>query len=154
MKNYISYLLLVSLLPTAGLRQAPVGAPDITGSWRMSSHRVDPARNGIADIYEHFKSLYGGCREDMGMTFNADGSVKVIPIKGCQNPLGAMMMKVVMASASATTWQATDQKIILKDRKGNQQEYDIQVNGSIMTWGFDTKDKEGVVRHTVEFRKE
>ncbi|WP_128544241.1 lipocalin-like domain-containing protein [Larkinella soli] len=142
------------LVLCAGFR--PSAAPDITGSWRMTAHRVSPAQNGVEDIYTHFKDLYGGCSEDMGVTLNADGTVTMRPVKGCQNPLGNVIMKAVarFMPSGKTTWSVNGDKVLMKDHKGNQQEYDLIVEGQTMKWLFDTKDKDTTVKHTVEFQKE
>ncbi|MGA0560234.1 hypothetical protein ACO2Q8_26460 [Larkinella sp. VNQ87] len=158
MKNRTLYrrLLLAGLLPLFSLGFAPNTPPDVTGAWRMTAHRINPPMDGITDLYTHFKDLYGGCREDMGLTLNADGSLKMTPVKGCQNPLGNMIMKAAskfMPSGKAS-WETSGTKIVLQDGKGQRKEYDLQLNGTTMQWGFDETDKQTTVHHTVEFRRE
>lgn len=153
MKNRI---ILWILLPLFSLSFSSINPPDISGSWRMSAHRVSPAKDGITDLYTHFKDLYGGCSDDMGLTLNTDGSLKMSPVKGCQNPLGNIIMKVAtkfMPSGKAS-WETTGDKIVLQDGKGKRQEYDLQQSGTTMQWGFDETDKQTTVRHTIEFRRE
>ncbi|QJW90923.1 hypothetical protein HNV11_16830 [Spirosoma taeanense] len=123
----------------------------------MTAHRISPAnKDGISDLYAHFKDLYGGCREDMGVTFNADGSLKTSPVRGCQNPLGNLIMKAAASfmPSGKTSWETTDSKIMLKDTKGNQREYDLRVTDATMQWLFDEKDKDATVQHTIEFKRE
>jgi len=142
------------LLPLFSLSFSSINPPDISGSWRMSAHRVAPAKDGITDLYTHFKDLYGGCQEDMGLTLNADGSLKMSPVKGCQNPLGNLIMKAAskfMPSGKAS-WETTANKIVLQDGKGQRREYDLQTSSSTMHWGFDQTEKQTTVRHTIEFR--
>lgn len=111
--------------------------------------------DGVDDIYTHFKDLYGGCQEDMGILLNADGSLKMSPVKGCQNPLGNIIMKMAskfMPSGKAT-WETTATKIVLQDGKGQRREYDLQLNGTSMLWLFDETGKQSTVRHTIEFKR-
>ncbi|MBC8152628.1 MAG: hypothetical protein H7Z72_06935 [Bacteroidetes bacterium] len=148
-------LLLTSLLSllSFGFTDNPA---DVTGSWRMIAHRIAPAKDGVEDIYTHFKDLYGGCRQDMGVTLNADGSMKMSPAGACQNPLGNLIMKAAskfMPSGKAS-WEATGGKIVLLDGKGKRQEYDLYLSGTGMQWGFDETDKKTTVRHTVEFKRD
>lgn len=153
MKNLIISGLL--LLPVFSFHTAAVDPPDVVGSWRMIAHRVDPAQNGVTDIYTHFKDLYGGCQEDMGLLLNADGTLKMTPVKGCQNPLGNLIMKAAtkfMPSGKAS-WEATGNKLALQDGKGHRTEYDLQVSGTTMTWVFDESQKEITVRHTIEYQR-
>ncbi|GAB3806178.1 hypothetical protein GCM10028819_41020 [Spirosoma humi] len=143
------------LFPAFSFQTTAVNSPDVTGSWRMIAHRVDPAQNGVTDIYTHFKDLYGGCQEDMGLLLNADGTLKMTPVKGCQNPLGNLIMKAAskfMPSGKAS-WEATGNKIVLQDGKGHRTEYDLQLSGTTMKWVFDEAQKETTVRHTVEFQR-
>jgi hypothetical protein len=157
MKNRIlCWLLLTNLLPLFSFNFVPANPADITGSWRMTAHRVSPAMNGVSDIYTHFKDLYGGCQEDMGLTLNADGSLKMSPVKGCQNPLGNLIMKAAskfMPSGKAS-WETTANKIVLQDGKGQRREYDLQTSSSTMQWAFDETEKQTTVRHTIEFRRD
>lgn len=157
MKNRILCRLLpTALLPLFSLSFAPVNPPDVTGSWRMTAHRVVPAMDGIDDIYTHFKDLYGGCRQDMGVALNADGSLKMSPAGGCQNPLGNLIMKAAskfMPSGKAS-WETTANKIVLLDGKGQRREYDLQISDTSMQWGFDETSKKTTVRHTVEFKRD
>lgn len=130
--------------------------PDPVGSWRMRSHRVEPAQDGISDIYTHFKDLYGGCQQDMRLTLNADGSLKLSPVSGCQNPLGNLIMKAAskfMPSGNAS-WELAANTLILKDGKGKRKEYDLQVSGSTMEWVFEEASKQTSVRHTIAFSRE
>ncbi|WP_461127562.1 hypothetical protein [Spirosoma aerophilum] len=156
MKNSQLYrLLLICLLPLTGISFSPAHAPAIAGSWRMVAHRVSPAQDGIEDIYTHYKDLYGGCQEDMGLLLNDDGSLKMTPVKGCQNPLGNLVMKIAskfMPSGKAT-WETTANKIVLQDGKGKRNEYDLQLNGATMQWTFEDTQKQTTVRHTVEFKR-
>ncbi|WP_373513677.1 hypothetical protein [Persicitalea sp.] len=149
-------LLLISLLLFLVLGFTPASAPDVVGSWRMVAHRVSPAQDGIMDIYTHFKDLYGGCQEDMGLTLVADGSLKMTPVKGCQNPLGNIMMKVAVKfmPSGKMSWESTGNKIILQDSKGQRREYELQLNGNSMQWIFDEGSKEATVKHTIEYRRE
>lgn len=143
------------LFPAFSFQTQPVNPPDVAGSWRMIAHRVDPAQNGVTDLYTHFKDLYGGCQEDMGLLLNADGTLKMTPVKGCQNPLGNLIMKAAskfMPSGKAS-WEATGNKIALQDGKGHRTEYDLQLSGTTMKWVFDEAQKEVSVRHTVEFQR-
>lgn len=145
--------LLTHLLLVACLGFTTVRPPDITGSWRMTAHRVVPAVDGIDDLYVQFKDQYGGCQRDMGLTLNADKSLKMSPAGDCQNPLGNLVMKMAakfMPSGKAS-WEATANKIILLDGKGQRREYDLQVSGTTMEWGFDSTEKRTTVRHTVRF---
>jgi hypothetical protein len=151
----VCQLILNTFLLIACLSFIPHMAPDVSGSWRMVAHRVVPAMDGIDDIYTHFKDLYGGCREDMGLVLNPDGSMKMTPVKGCQNPLGNIIMKMAskfMPSGKAS-WEATENKIVLKDGKGQRQEYDLQVSNKEMQWGFDETNKQTTVRHTVVYQR-
>jgi hypothetical protein len=144
------------LLPLFSLGFAPIIPPEVAGSWRMVAHRINPAKDGITDLYTHFKDLYGGCREDMGLILNADGSLKMTPVKGCQNPLGNVIMKAAtkfMPSGKAT-WETAGNKMVLQDGKGKRQEYDLDVSGTTMQWGFDETEKQTTVRHTIEFKRE
>lgn len=152
MKNRILWWL---LLPVVSLSFAPATPPEVTGSWRMIAHKISPAKDGIDDIYTHFKDLYGGCREDMGITLNTDGTMKMSPVKGCQNPLGNMIMKAAskFMPSGKTTWETAGNKIVFNDGK-QRREYDLQVNDAGMQWGFDETDKQTTVRHTVEFKRE
>lgn len=155
MKNRLLNQLLVCLLPVLcfNLTAAP---PDVAGSWRMTAHRVVPAMDGISDIYTHFKALYGGCREDMGLTLNTDGSLTMSPVKGCQNPLGNLIMKAAtkFMPTGKSSWESTATRITLQDGKGQRREYDLQLNGTTMTWAFDETQKQTTVRHTIEYRRE
>ncbi|WP_461071976.1 hypothetical protein [Spirosoma horti] len=153
MKSFISSAL--SFMLAFSFPMHAVSPPDVAGSWRMIAHRVDPAQNGVTDIYSHFKELYGGCQEDMGLVLNADGTLKMTPVKGCQNPLGNLIMKAAtkfMPSGKAS-WEATGNKLALQDGKGHRTEYDLQLSGTTMTWVFDEAQKEGSVRHTIEFQR-
>ncbi len=156
MKNRLPYkLLLITLFSWLSVSFTPINSPDVSGSWRMVAHRVAPAQDGITDIYTHFKELYGGCQEDMGLTLNTDGSLKMTPVKGCQNPLGNVIMKMAskfMPSGKAS-WETTADKIVLQDGKGQRREYDLQVNGTEMQWGFDETSKQTTVRHTVVYQR-
>ncbi|GAB3318777.1 hypothetical protein GCM10027299_10680 [Larkinella ripae] len=150
-------LLLTTLLPLFCLALMPGNPPEVAGSWRMTAHRVDPALDGITDLYTHFKDLYGGCREDMGLVLNTDGTLKMSPVKGCQNPLGNVIMKAAskfMPSGNKASWEASGTKLILQDGKGQRKEYDLQVSDAGMQWGFDETSKGNTVRHTVEFKRE
>lgn len=121
----------------------------------MVAHRVVPAQDGVTDLYTHFKDLYGGCSEDLGLILNTDGSLKMTPAKGCQNPLGNLMMKIAskfMPSGKAS-WETTGSKIVLQDGKGQRREYDLQLSGTEMQWGFDETIKETTVRHTVVYQR-
>ncbi|AKD56375.1 hypothetical protein [Spirosoma radiotolerans] len=152
MKSLIISALL--LVPVFSFQITAANPPDVAGSWRMTAHRVDPAQNGVTDVYTHFKDLYGGCQEDMGLVLNTDGTLKMTPVKGCQNPLGNLIMKAAtkfMPSGKAS-WEVTGSKLALQDGKGNRREYDLQLSGTTMTWVFDEAQKEGAVRHTIEFQ--
>ncbi|MDB5242255.1 MAG: hypothetical protein JWP57_2880 [Spirosoma sp.] len=156
MKNSVLNRLLIYLVPLLYLCFTPNNPPDITGSWRMTAHRVAPAQDGISDIYTHFKDLYGGCQEDMGVKLNPDGSLTMSPVRGCQNPLGNLVMKVAskfMPSGKAS-WESTANKIILQDGKGHRREYDLQLSGTTMEWSFDETEKQTLVRHTIEFKRD
>ena len=143
----------VLLLFTLGF--APVHAPDITGSWRMTAHRISPAKDGITDLYGHFKDLYGGCQKDMGVTLNTDKTVSITPAGGCQNPLGNMLMKAVakFMPSGNVSWEVNADKIILQDKKGQRREYTLQQSGSDMQWLFDEGDGQSTVHHTIEFKR-
>lgn len=157
MKNHnFPALLLTSLLALLSPGFTPVDPPDVAGSWRMIAHRISPAKDGIEDIYTHFKDLYGGCQQDMDVILNADGSMKMSPVGGCQNPLGNLVMKAAsrfMPSGKAS-WEAIGSTIVLLDGKGKRLEYDLQLSGTGMQWGFDETDKKATVRHTVEFKRD
>lgn len=156
MKNQVLCQLLIRLLPLLCLCFTLANPPDVTGSWRMTAHRVVPAMDGISDIYGHFKELYGGCQEDMGLTLNSDGSLKVSPVRGCQNPMGNLFMKAVIKfmPAGKATWESTADKFILQDAKGQRKEYELHLNSTTMEWAFDETQKQTTVRHTIEFKRE
>ncbi|MBC3788319.1 hypothetical protein [Spirosoma utsteinense] len=157
MKNNNRYAhLLFSLLALFSLSLAPAGPTDVVGSWRMVAHRVAPAQDGITDIYTHFKDLYGGCSDDMGLLLNADGSLKMTPVKGCQNPLGNLIMKMAskFMPSGKSSWEATAGKIVLQDGKGQRREYDLQLSGTEMQWGFNETSKQTTVRHTVVYKRD
>ena len=157
MKNHVLIRpLLAALLLFCCLSFTPVTPPDVSGSWRMIAHRVVPAMDGISDIYTHFKDQYGGCQEDMGVTLNADGTMKTSPVKGCQNPLGNLIMKaaVKFMPSGKTSWETTATKITLQDSKGQRKEYDLKLSGTTMQWIFDETNRQTTVRHTIEFKRE
>lgn len=156
MKNHVLSYLLIRLVPLLCLCFTPASPPDVTGSWRMTAHRLVPAQDGISDIYSHFKELYGGCQEDMGLTLNADGSLKLSPVRGCQNPLGNLIMKAAtkFMPAGKATWESKADKIVLQDAKGQRKEYELHLNGTTMEWVFDEMQKQTTVRHTIEFKRE
>ncbi|AUD01084.1 hypothetical protein [Spirosoma pollinicola] len=155
-KPHLFRLLLAGLLPLLSLGFSQTDSPNVSGSWRMISHRVVPAMNGVDDIYTHFKDLYGGCQEDMGLTLNPDGTLKMTPVKGCQNPLGNIIMKMAskfMPSGKAS-WETTSNKIVLQDGKGQRREYALQLSDTSMKWTFDETEKQTQVRHTIEFKRD
>lgn len=153
--NHLTQLTLGCVWLIISLGFSPVYAPDVTGSWRMTAHRVSPAQDGITDLYSHFKDLYGGCQKDMGVTLNTDKTMTVTPAGGCQNPLGNLIMKAAakFMPSGNVTWEITDNKITLKDKKGQVREYTLQQSGMGMEWVFDETGKQGTVRHTIVFER-
>lgn len=153
--NQLNRLLLGSLLFFVNFSFAPVPAPDITGAWRMTAHRISPAKDGITDLYGHFKDLYGGCQRDMGVVLNTDKTVSITPAGGCQNPLGNLIMKAAakfMLSGNVS-WEVNADKISLQDKKGQRREYSLQQSGTSMEWFFDETDGQTTVHHTIEFKR-
>ena len=149
-------LLLASLLTLFALSFTFPNPPNVVGSWRMVAHRVSPAQDGVTDVYTHFKDLYGGCQKDMGLVLNADGSLKMTPAGGCQNPLGNIVMKAAtkFMPSGKMSWEATGNKIILQDSKGQRQEYELNLDGSTMQWMFDQTSNGTTVQHTIEYHHE
>lgn len=157
MKNSTVYsFVLRSVCLGLSLGFAPVPAPDITGSWRMTAHQIAPAKDGITDLYGHFKELYGGCQKDMGVVLNADKTVRITPAGGCQNPLGNLIMKTAarFMPSGNVTWDVNADKVSLQDKKGQRREYTLQQSGSDMQWLFDETDGPTTVHHTIVFKRD
>ena len=152
-KNQLSRLVASGLLVTLLFGFAPTPTLDVTGSWRMTAHRVSPAKDGITDLYAHFKELYGGCQKDMSVTLNTDKTLTVTPAGGCQNPLGNLIMKAAakFMPSGNVSWETTADKIVLQDKKGQRREYTLQQSDTNMEWVFDEGEGQNTVRHTIVY---
>lgn len=115
----------------------PGGTASIAGTWKITGLTITPAQSGISDYFALLISI-APCFAQISFTFNANGTLSSSVPSGCA--LDADDVQDQTGIDKDTKWSVVGNKIILTDKSGAKEEYDLALSGNTMKWSTTEKD--------------